>query len=126
MDRKDFFKTITRNRTASFKRLSSSMFFFSGLNPYTGNWTMNEVSHLLKRTMFGAKKADIDHFLTMSMDEAVDELLNNISVPSPPVRDYGLMEGDDQMFYDDLGVAMGQTWVNDLNTSSNEMVRGSY
>lgn len=30
--------------------------FFSGLMPYTGNWTANEVAHLLKRTMFGAKK----------------------------------------------------------------------
>ncbi|MFI5187775.1 MAG: DUF1800 family protein, partial [Chitinophagales bacterium] len=123
MDRKDFFRTI-RNKTAFEKSRFANKFFFSGLNPYTGNWTMNEALHLLKRTMFGAKKADIDHFLTMSMGEAVDELLNNISIPSPPVRDYGLIEGDDQMLYDDLGVAIGQTWVNDLNTSSNEMARG--
>ena len=64
---------------------------FSGLAPYAGSWTVNEVTHLLKRTMFGAKKADIDYFLTLTPDAAVDELLNNIAAPSPPVRDYGLI-----------------------------------
>ena len=59
---------------------------------------MNEVTHLLKRTMFGAKKSDIDYFLTLTPDAAVDELLNNITVPSPPVRDYGLIEDDLGMY----------------------------
>ena len=125
MDRKDFFKTIARKRTSGFNRHRSNMFFLSGLNPYTGNWTTNEVMHLLKRTMFGAKKSDIDYFLGKTMDQAVDELLNSITVPSPPVRDYGLMEDDMGMMHDDLGVAQGQTWVNDLNNTSDEMVRGS-
>ena len=47
----------------------------SGLMDYSGNWTQNEVSHLLKRTMFGAKKSDVDYFLQLSCSEAVDELL---------------------------------------------------
>src|SRR6476619_4011505 len=123
MDRKDFFKTIARKRVSSFSR--SNNFFFAGLNPYTGNWTMNEVTHLLKRTMFGAKKPDIDYFQAKTMDQAVDELLTNITVSSPPVRDYGLIEDDMGMMHDDVGVAQGQTWVNDLNNTSDEMVRNS-
>lgn len=122
MDRKEFFKTLNRKRTGAF---ASRSLFFSGLNPYTGNWTINEVSHLLKRTMFGAKKADIDYFLTRTMDESVDELLNNIVAPSPPLRDYGLIEDENGVMHDDLGVPQGQTWVNDPNTSSDEIVRGS-
>ncbi len=112
MDRREFFK-----RSRSRKKM------FAGLAPYAGSWTVNEVTHLLKRTMFGAKKADIDHFLAMSPGAAVDELLNTVTVPSPPVRDYGLLE-DEGVFYDDLGVAIGQTWVNDPNTASFVEVRG--
>jgi len=105
MDRKDFFKTIGRKRASSFSKYRLDKFFFSGLNPYTGNWTVNEVTHLLKRTMFGAKKSDVDYFAGKTMDEAVNELLNNITVPSPPVRDYGLIEDGMGMMHGDLGVA---------------------
>ncbi|HMU44758.1 MAG TPA: DUF1800 domain-containing protein [Chitinophagaceae bacterium] len=117
MDRRDFFKIAGKKNIKKKNRL------FAGLSPYSGSWTVNEVTHLLKRTMFGAKKIDIDHFLALSPGAAVDELLNNISVPSPPVRDYGLLE-DDGVFYDDLGVAIGQTWVNDPNTASAPEIRG--
>ena len=122
MDRKDFFKTLTKKRTGAF---AANRSLFSGLTPYSGNWTINEVSHLLKRTMFGARKVDIDHFLTKTMDESVDELLNNITIPSPPLRDYGLIEDENGVLYDDLGVSQGQTWVNDQNTASAAVVRGS-
>ncbi len=123
MDRRYFFKTTRRRFSADKKtgKLTSNM--FAGLNPYTGTWTVNEVSHLLKRTMFGAKKADIDYFLTLSPDAAIEELLNNITTPSPPVRDYGLIEDADGMLYDDLGVAQGQTWVNDPNMASDPEAR---
>jgi len=48
----------------------------SGINPYTGPWKTNEVIHLLKRTMFGAVKADVDFFRAMTVSQAVDYLLN--------------------------------------------------
>ena len=95
---------------------------FSGILPYSGQWTINEVTHLLKRTMFGAKKADIDHFLAMNMSDAVDELLNTAFTPAPPVRDYGLIVTEDGT-YDDLGVMQGQTWVNDPNLASDPDAR---
>ncbi len=124
MDRRDFFKTAnrtTRSKTSSGK---SRKMLFAGLNPYSGSWTVNEVTHLLKRTMFGAKKVDVDYFLSRTPDEAVDELLNTGFTPAPPLRDYGLLE-DEGVWYDDLGVAIGQTWVNDPNTASFEGIRGS-
>jgi uncharacterized protein (DUF1800 family) len=121
MDRRDFFKKAGRNANPRISRRIAS-----GLAPYAGSWTVNEVSHLLKRTMFGAKKADIDYFLGRSVDQAVDELLNNIpSSYGTPLRDYGLLEDDDGVMHDDLGVAQGQTWVNDLNTVSNQNVLGA-
>lgn len=122
MDRRDFFKRA-RKKYSTAKAGQSGARLFAGLTPYNGNWTINEVAHLLKRTMFGARKTDIDYFLSLSPGAAVDELLNNVTTPSPPVRDYGLLE-DEGVFYDDLGVAIGQTWVNDPNTASYPEVRG--
>jgi len=125
MDRRAFFN-LRRNRLGAARKAGGlSRKFFAGLNPYAGTWTVNEVSHLLKRTMFGAKKADIDHFLTLSPGAAVDELLNTVTIPSPPVRDYGLLEDDEGTMRDDLGVAMGQTWVNDPNMASHPDVRNA-
>lgn len=122
MDRREFFKT-TRKQHANEKKQGNRRTWLAGLTPYTGPWTVNEVTHLLKRTMFGAKKADVDYFLSGTPGAAVDELLNNITAPSPPLRDYGLLE-DDGVFYDDLGVAIGQTWVNDPNIASAVEIRG--
>jgi hypothetical protein len=64
------------------------------LDAYTGTWTRADVVHLLKRTMFGAKKADIDYFLSLGMSASVDELLNSCAgnnaadLPPEPPDDY--------------------------------------
>ena len=115
MNRKDFLQSLVNPASTAQRR--SGRFLFSGLNEYNGSWTVNEVTHLLKRTMFGAKKDDIDYFLTLSAIDAVDELLNNTTIPSPPLRDYGLIDIEGSI-YDDLGVVQGQTWVNDPNSIS--------
>ncbi len=119
MDRREFFTRTKKKTNPAYRTVAS------GLNAYNGNWTVNEAAHLLKRTMFGAKKQDIDYFLTLSTSAAVDELLNNIPALSTPLRDYGLIEDDNNVLHDDLGVVQGQTWVNDLNTASDMEVRGS-
>ena len=125
MDRRDFLKMMGVRNSAVPGKGKHARSFFSGLEPYSGSWTLNEVSHLLKRTMFGAKKTDIDHFLSLSPDAAIDVLLDTIAVPLPPVRDYGLLEDDEGTLRDDLGVAVGQTWVNDPNQASHPNVRGA-
>ena len=80
--------------------------------PYTGQWTRKEAAHLLKRTMFGAVKADIDQMLTMTVSQAVDALLNNTTTaPSPPVNNYNAASPDPN-------IALGSTWVNDTSNGS--------
>ena len=102
MDRREFL--TARRKVKSQPKITPRPFRTnSGLTPYSGPWTINEVSHLLKRTMFGATRADINYFLSRSMSQAVDELLNPTApLPAPPVKDYS---GADT-------VAAGQTWVN--------------
>src|SRR5688500_1950241 len=56
----------------------------TGLEPYTGPWTYAEASHLLRRTMFGAKRADVEAVLTKTKDQAVDMLLAPPPASNPP------------------------------------------
>lgn len=78
----------------------------TGLTPYTGPWTKRQVVHLLKRTMFGAAKDDVDHFVGMSMSSAVDELLTATGItPVGPLNNYNNAN------YTDPYVPLGQSWA---------------
>jgi uncharacterized protein (DUF1800 family) len=116
MDRRDFLTGKKRSQASSTTSYESSRQIFSDLTPYSGPWTKKEVVHLLKRTMFGAKKSDIDFFLSLSPSQAIDTLLNLPgAAPPPPVKNYDTMDvpaGDP-----DQAVAEGTTWV---NTHSND------
>jgi uncharacterized protein (DUF1800 family) len=109
MNRRTFFKR------AGFQTKVSDRGVQTGLDEYSGDWTYNEVSHLLKRTMFGVKKADADHFLALDCNDSVEELLNNIQSVTPPLRDYGLLQDNDGSTFEDTGAVLGQTWINNLN-----------
>ena len=117
MDRRDFLTAGKTKKTHKAPAFASPSRVLSGINPYTGPWTINEVIHLLKRTMFGALKADVDFFKTMSMNQAVDALLNVSaaqSQPAPPVKTYSNSSDPTDP---DNAIAAGQTWV---NTNTND------
>lgn len=86
----------------------------ASLNPYTGIWGRKQVVHLLKRTMFGAKPADIDYFLGRTLAQSIDELLTlSSSPPNPPVNHYeGKDIGGGQYMKDYDNIPKGQTWIN--------------
>jgi uncharacterized protein (DUF1800 family) len=110
MDRRDFL-TLRKNRyVPAPQSVDNLRGITSGLNPYSGAWTTKEVAHLLKRTMFGAAKADIDYFKSMSVSQAVDALLGTSPTPAPPVKEYdnnNIPSSDP-----DFAIAQGATWVN--------------
>ena len=60
----------------------------SGLDPYTPSagkpWDKHRAGYLLRRTLFGAKRAEIDMALAKSPGEVVDMLLQDTSLPAPP------------------------------------------
>ncbi|MBL7947620.1 MAG: DUF1800 domain-containing protein [Bacteroidia bacterium] len=65
----------------------------SSLTPYSGQWTDKEVKHLLRRTQFGAPKAEIVYFRSLGCSASVDTLLERINhpaytPPAPPVNHY--------------------------------------
>lgn len=127
MDRRAFIKTpVLAKKKVPETSVTQINRTQSGLTPYTGLWTENEVIHLLKRTMFGAKKADVDYFKTKTCAQAVDELLNpTAALPSPPVKEYSHTSALTQP---DVGIAAGTTWVNDPNSDGtiNSLRRASF
>ena len=118
MDRREFITAGKIKKTKSGIPVSttpakSPARTLSGINPYTGVWTINEVTHLLKRAMFGAKKADVAYFLTRTMSQSVDELVNPTAPdPAPPVKEYTTST---QPGTPDSNIPQGSTWVTDIN-----------
>jgi uncharacterized protein (DUF1800 family) len=110
MDRRDF---LTGTKPSQIQPTSDAGIrqIYSGLNIYTGTWSATEVIHLLKRTMFGAKTADVNYFRNLSMAQSVDEILNvGTTAPSPPLKTYdntGIAAADP-----DYAIPQGSTWIN--------------
>ncbi|MBS1771776.1 MAG: DUF1800 domain-containing protein [Bacteroidetes bacterium] len=132
VNRREFFEELVASQQATPKNAEDEVYkkyanktmptglgkTTSSLTPYTGAWTKTEVIHLLRRTTFGVKYADIQTLLGMTMTQAVDKLLNvSTTPPAPPVNNYN---GS----YADPTVPLGQTWVNapyDSGTSGYRM-----
>ena len=111
MDRRDFLTAKRRKKPADSQQESRNI--TSGINPYSGPWTENEIVHLLKRTMFGAKKTDVDYFKGRTVSQAVDELMNpSAPQPMPPIKEYATST---QPGTPDTNIMQGTTWVNDIN-----------
>jgi uncharacterized protein (DUF1800 family) len=72
----------------------------TGLEPYTGLWTKDQIFHLLRRATFGPSPADAQVYQTMNMSQALDTVLSTSAVDSKP-----LATDSREM------VAVGDTWV---------------
>jgi uncharacterized protein (DUF1800 family) len=106
------------NTMGGIARARSTLFFGASLNEYAGDWGTAQVTHLLKRTLFGAKMEDINYFSTLSMSQAVDEILTETPAPtSVPLNNYNV-----NGYTDPTGVLAWQTWVNTgIDFADNDM-----
>ena len=94
-----------------------------GLKTYTGAWNNIVTKHLLNRTMYGAKIADINYFTQLGLEASVDQLLTiSKQVNSFPLNDYN------SSTLIDPKVAAGETWINDITTDGtiNSARRATY
>src|SRR6202046_4622511 len=81
----------------------------SGLRRYKGKWETASAAHLLRRTMFGVKRTDLDYFLRKSPKRAVHELIyTEFPTPPPPINAYN----DDK--YTDPEISPGADWTTSL------------
>jgi uncharacterized protein (DUF1800 family) len=76
---------------------------FSGINPYTGQWTKVHAAHLLRRTIFGPTKSQIEAAFSLGLDLTVQQLLAAYPLPDPPVNPNN---------NNDPFVPIGSSWVN--------------
>lgn len=78
----------------------------SGLSAYTGVWGEKQKIHLIRRTLFGVKKSDLDTLNGLTMEQAVDMLLNPAQPAiGEPVNYY------ENIYPDPTGVLLGDSWT---------------
>lgn len=104
MKRRDFLSLKGSRRLAV--QAAESMTVNAGLEPYSGPWEVPQVTHLLRRTMFGAKRADCDYFLSLTPAQAIQELIN----PSPVTFDPLINDYNDDDFTDP-DIPFGESWL---------------
>jgi uncharacterized protein (DUF1800 family) len=82
-----------------------------GIAPYTGPFGTSELTHLLKRTLLGVSKADLDAFKGKTLTAVMDALLvAPTAVAAPPIRTYNDATVNGTVI-PDASVAKGSTWV---------------
>jgi uncharacterized protein (DUF1800 family) len=102
MDRRSFLSTKANSKTdIAFKSRT-----FTGLSSFSPPFGRQEIIHLLKRTLFGAKQVNINILSGKTLSEGLDLLLNAEIVPAPPLNNYN------DTNFTDPNVPAGQTWVN--------------
>lgn len=125
-------KNMSPRLTHSSRSRTSSSYpsITSGLEPYNGEFGRTQLIHLLRRTMFGIKRADLDYFEGKSLNEVVDELLIfPTAIPSEPLMWY-TSEGTGNPGTDWAGVKQGEAWPgrllppNNLPASTDNYWRG--
>ena len=124
MDRREFVTAGKKTALVNTDEIHEAARTFSGLTPYNGSWTSNEVVHLLKRTMFGSSPDDINYFLALGMNQSVDALLTvSATPPLPPVKNYN--NNNIPASDPDYNIPMGQTWVTINTTDADGQRRNS-
>jgi len=124
MDRREFVTAKKKTAPVGTNEPKETIRTFSGLTPYNGPWTSNEVIHLLKRTMFGSTPDDINYFLGLGLNQSVDTLLTvSATPPAPPVKNYN--NNNIPATDPDYNIPMGQTWVTINTTDADGQRRNS-
>lgn len=80
----------------------------SGLGVYTGNWGEKQARHLLSRTLIGITKPELAYFKSLSLNEAVSQIVSESVLPEPPVNDYQGINSEAI----DPHVNYGESWLN--------------
>ncbi len=62
----------------------------SGIEPYAGVWNFQTASHLLRRTMYGARRSEVLLAASGSLSSVVSTLLADQPEPSPPLGPDGI------------------------------------
>ncbi len=62
----------------------------TGLEPFTGSWTVDTAAHLLRRTMFGPRRAEVLAIASGSLSAAFSTLFATQPTPADPIGPNGV------------------------------------
>jgi uncharacterized protein (DUF1800 family) len=104
----NFYKNKTTAKNTQTERIKPVT---SSTNPYPGTFGTREAIHLLKRTGFGFKIADVDKLAKLSCSDAVNLVLKIDPVTASLPVNYYENEKDNA---DENKLPYGSTWINDF------------
>jgi len=131
MDRRSFFTSVHKENGVAWNYEADTPLVSSGMNAEKGKPSAAQLTHLLKRTMFGASPKDLAYFKGKKLKKVVHELVYaEDELPAPPVNNYNDPDSkkqDDNYFFDDE-IPAGQTWVNSMtfNGRNNNKRKASF
>ena len=102
MDRRSFISARASSKTD----YAFNARTYTGFSAYFPPFGRPEIIHLLKRTLFGVKDADIKKLSGRILSDGLDILLTPEPLPSPPLNNYN------DTNFTDPNVPAGQIWVN--------------
>jgi uncharacterized protein (DUF1800 family) len=125
MDRSEFLQSILqpskrKQQQQQVEQPAPPQTLNSGIAPYAGAWTDNEVIHLLKRLCFGAPIEDVTYFSGLTYGQAVDQLLNTTNTAASmgePLKVYTADTTNTPANDADWAIPIGRTWVNTPTSS---------
>jgi uncharacterized protein (DUF1800 family) len=80
------------------------------LDEYSGNWTVVQARHLLRRATFGPSVQMVDNAVNLGLNGTINALFAPLPLPAPPLKSIPDGTGSNQL--NDPGATYGQTWVN--------------
>lgn len=107
LNRRHFLSVWQRLKSPKMLQMQTS------LEPQIGVLTSQQLIHLLKRTMFGATKADINYFSGKTAQQVIAELVNgSIPATTPPINTYSYINPNGGTNgFQDPNVPLGNVWV---------------
>ena len=88
-----------------------------GISTYKGTWDKDQMMHLLRRSLFGVKHADVEYFKNKNLNQCLDRLLTLAPTPLPPVvnfnngKDDSKLDPTTEFITQDPYAKLGETWV---------------
>lgn len=128
MDRRSFFRRIRSDELTNVQVIDPIK---SGLKPFKGKLSQDQLNHLVRRTLFGVHQKDLAHFRKKNIRKIVRELASDeTELPAPPVNNYNDPDSkkEDPNYFVDEEIPPGKTWVNSttINGKNNGRRKNSF
>ncbi len=111
MNRRTSLSLLLGKQQESAKKQTASN---NSLDRYTGEWTIVQAAHLLRRTTFGPTYPQMQQAVVDGLTATIAQLFADQVMPEPPIY---------FNFEDDPAVPLGETWINTIENNEIDKLR---